>query len=640
MLASGCRASAVSLQAPPCRGEGGEGLHVLQNGGRLSLNQSSASPAGASSVWAATALGLSFVGSRRRRRSCRLAAVTTAERTALPPKALSFLQSADESATSTTAPGKGGNASLEGIRRADMVWQRIKERSARKAQGEDLDPPKQVVRRGETKSPAGMQSFDVVVCGGTLGILVARALQNEGYAVCIVERGVVRGRDQEWNVNAQELEPLIRQEIISKEEADQALQSSWPSSRVGMEGAHAVEFYAGALNAGVSPKVLVDAARRRFEAAGGVIMEQTMLDAIDIFDDGAVLQLSRQAEGKVQVRARLVLDAMGAGSPIVAQARNGAPPDAACLVVGTMASGFPAEANKAGDYLYACMPKKGSKKSGHQAFWEAFPSENGGRDGTERTTYYFTYVLPGLDNLPSITDVFEEYVDALPEYQNVRLEQLEVRRALCASFVAYKDCPLPTPFDRVLQVGDAAGIQSPLSFGGFGALCRHLPRLRLAISEALHDDLLKATDLSQINPYLPNLSMQWTMYRSIAQPPEDEPEFVTRMMGGILSASARCGDEVMMPILQDVFSLGSLAPTLASWMSRDPAIIPLFVRSMGVSNVAAALSHLASLTLYTGLSKLEPLLRPYADTLPAAERFQWHRRFEAWKYGSGLDYEH
>ena len=73
---------------------------------------------------------------------------------------------------------------------------------------------------------------------------------------------LVRGRDQEWNVNAQELEPLIRQEIISKEEADQALQSSWPSSRVGMEGAHAVEFYAGALNAGVSPKVLVDAARR------------------------------------------------------------------------------------------------------------------------------------------------------------------------------------------------------------------------------------------------------------------------------------------------------------------------------------------------------------------------------------------
>ena len=38
----------------------------------------------------------------------------------------------------------------------------------------------------------------------------------------------------------------------------------------------------------------------------------------------------------------------------------------------------------------------------------------------------------------------------------------------------------PTP-----QVGDASGIQSPLSFGGFGALTRHLPRLQTAIAEAL-----------------------------------------------------------------------------------------------------------------------------------------------------------
>lgn len=36
-----------------------------------------------------------------------------------------------------------------------------------------------------------------------------------------------------------------------------------------------------------------------------------------------------------------------------------------------------------------------------------------------------------------------------------------------------------------MQVGDASGIQSPLSFGGFGALTRHMGRLRGAITEAL-----------------------------------------------------------------------------------------------------------------------------------------------------------
>jgi hypothetical protein len=33
------------------------------------------------------------------------------------------------------------------------------------------------------------------------------------------------------------------------------------------------------------------------------------------------------------------------------------------------------------------------------------------------------------------------------------------------------------PCERILQVGDASGIQSPISFGGFGAITRHLGRL-------------------------------------------------------------------------------------------------------------------------------------------------------------------
>ena len=45
--------------------------------------------------------------------------------------------------------------------------------------------------------------------------------------------------------------------------------------------------------------------------------------------------------------------------------------------------------------------------------------------------------------------------------------------------------PLKPAWDRVLQIGDASGIQSPLSFGGFGAMTRHLARLRQAILEAL-----------------------------------------------------------------------------------------------------------------------------------------------------------
>lgn len=46
-------------------------------------------------------------------------------------------------------------------------------------------------------------------------------------------------------------------------------------------------------------------------------------------------------------------------------------------------------------------------------------------------------------------------------------------------------CAGTMPATPPLQVGDASGIQSPLSFGGFGALTRHLHRLQNAIAEAL-----------------------------------------------------------------------------------------------------------------------------------------------------------
>jgi lycopene cyclase CruP len=52
-------------------------------------------------------------------------------------------------------------------------------------------------------------AFDVVVCGGTLGIFMATALQRKGFKVCVVERGPLKGRAQEWNISRKELQELV-----------------------------------------------------------------------------------------------------------------------------------------------------------------------------------------------------------------------------------------------------------------------------------------------------------------------------------------------------------------------------------------------------------------------------------------------
>jgi lycopene cyclase CruP len=52
----------------------------------------------------------------------------------------------------------------------------------------------------QTQEPLETVDWDVIVCGGTLGILIGCALAVRGLRVALMERGILRGRVQEWNV--------------------------------------------------------------------------------------------------------------------------------------------------------------------------------------------------------------------------------------------------------------------------------------------------------------------------------------------------------------------------------------------------------------------------------------------------------
>ena len=95
--------------------------------------------------------------------------------------------------------------------------------------------------------------------------------------------------------------------------------------------------------------------------------------------------------------------------------------------------------------------------------------------------------------------------------------QLRIRRLLYGGFPCYADAsPLAPAFDRVLQIGDASAAQSPLSFGGFGSMLRHLPRLGEGVHEALAGDRLRRRDLAWLQPYQPSLSASWLFQRAMS----------------------------------------------------------------------------------------------------------------------------
>ncbi len=74
----------------------------------------------------------------------------------------------------------------------------------------------------------------------------------------------------------------------------------------------------------------------------------------------------------------------------------------------------------------------------------------------------------------------------------------------------------PTHLPCPPQIGDASAAQSPLSFGGFGCMMRHLPRLARGLHQALDEDRLARGDLAWLQPYQPSLAASWLFQRSMS----------------------------------------------------------------------------------------------------------------------------
>jgi lycopene cyclase CruP len=479
--------------------------------------------------------------------------------------------------------------------------------------------PPQVVTEQDSK--LGSVDWDMVICGGTLGILLGATLVQRGWRVAILERGELRGRQQEWNTSRHELQVLAELELLSVEELETAIASEFNPNRIAFHGGP--EFWVkDILNVGVDPVYLLECLKQTFLQRGGKLLEHTAFEQVTIHPDGVCIQAGQT------LTAKLLIDAMGHFSPIVAQARAGQQPDAVCLVVGTCAKGIPA--GTTGDLMVSLAPIE----QGHQCFWEAFPA----RDG--RTTYLFTYADFAPEQ-PSLEQLFEQYLNALPAYQGIDLAQLEAQRAMFGLFPSYRNSPLALPWSRLLAVGDSSGCQSPLSFGGFGAMLRHLHRLSNGIEAALGSDALSVADLKLLQPYQPNLSVTWLFQRamSVRTAQSLEPNQINALLSVVFEAMETLGEPVLRPFLQDVVQFSPLYRTLLQVSWQAPSMIPKILRQVGSKALLDWMGHFIALGTYSGLNQAKPLIQAWSKQLPERSRFRWQQRLDAWAYGAGADYQ-
>lgn len=524
--------------------------------------------------------------------------------------------------------GAGGASSYAALKRVDGQWLQMRMRES------VTGPAPEVVHRNMGSCPEigpETEVYDAVVCGGTLGIFVAAALCMKGFKVAVIEKGKLQGRSQEWNISRKELDELVKYGVISVEDLQSVISAEFNPNRCGFKGFTEV-WVEDILNLGVSPFKLLELVKEKFLEIGGVLMEGVAVTKLNVFDDAAVLML----DNSKTLYSRLVIDAMGNFSPIVRQIRWGQRPDGICLVVGTCARGF--ENNTTSDVIYSSHPALPVGESNLQFFWEAFPAGSGPKD---RTTYLFSYMDVSPER-PSLEQLLEIYLDLMPEYQNVQLNDLEIMRVLFGIFPTYQSSPLQASFDRVLQVGDASGIQSPVSFGGFGSITRHLGRLAHGISESLEGDFLDKGSLALLNPYMPNLSATWLFQKAMSAQTKTavSANFINTLLATNFHSMEKLGDPVLRPFLQDVIQFGPLAKTLGSIILSRPDILPSIFRQVGLQAILEWTVHFTWLGIYTILyMAIAPWFLSRISKMPKKEQFVWRRRIDAWKYGSGLDYQ-
>ncbi|MEN9206536.1 MAG: hypothetical protein Q6K70_12080 [Thermostichales cyanobacterium DRC_bins_46] len=383
------------------------------------------------------------------------------------------------------------------------------------------------VQQGQTQrqpvlvKDAGLErdaDWDLIVVGGALGALYGAAMARMGYRVALLERLPFGRMNREWNISRMELQTLVDLGLFTDAEVDSLILREYRDGFNKFFDAHSpvkarVLHTPTVLNLAIDAEKLLHWCGEMILQQGGKIIDHCEFVGAAIGPRAVQVQgRLRQSGELVSVTGRLLVDAMGTASAIAQQLNQGRAFDSVCPTVGAVITGGFEPGVWDSDYG-DILASHGDSSRGRQLIWELFPGP-----GSELTFYLFHYHQVHPENPGSLLALYEDFFRILPEYRRCDLERLSWKKATFGYIPGrFRTGPLPL-VDRVLLIGDAAAMQSPLSFTGFGSLVRNLPRLTDLTDTALRHDLLGGQDLSHIRAYQGNAAITWLFSRGMMIP--------------------------------------------------------------------------------------------------------------------------
>ncbi|MEG3927160.1 flavin-dependent dehydrogenase [Microcoleus sp. D3_18a_C4] len=432
-------------------------------------------------------------------------------------------------------------------------------------------------------SDSGDTFYDLIYIGGALGVIHAAVMARLGYRVLLVERMPFGRMNREWNISRDEIQSLIDLGLFTAAEIETLIAREYKDGYNKFFDANnppvaqaPVLHTPKVLNVALDGEKLLNLAGVKLTEAGGEIWDETEFIRADVEAEKVVVQ-GRHLPTKADRTAlgRLLVDAMGSASPIAWQLNEGRTFDSVCPTVGAVIDGGFEPGiwdSEYGDVLHT----HGDISRGRQLIWELFPGA-----GTELTVYLFHYHQVHPENPGSLLEMYEDFFAILPEYRRCDVDKLVWKKPTFGYIPGHfssNSSERSVAIDRLVSIGDAASLQSPLVFTGFGSLVRNLFRLTDLLDTALKHNLLTANHLNQIRAYQSNISVTWLFSKGMMVPTGSSlpPQRINSMLNtffGILAAQKLAVAETFIKDRTDWLTFNRLAleaagknPSLLLWI--------------------------------------------------------------------------
>ncbi len=442
--------------------------------------------------------------------------------------------------------------------------------------------PQEVIFKNKAKASDSdsQQAYDLIYIGGALGVIHAAVMAQKGYRVLLVERLPFGRMNREWNISRDEFQSLINLGLFTPEEFESVIATEYIDGFSKFFDAYnpthlkaPVLHTPKVLNVAINAEKLLRFCGDKLRQAGGDIWDETEFIRADIADTEVTVKLTHlPTQSSKQATARLLIDAMGTASPIAWQLNGSHTFDSVCPTVGAVIeSGFAPEVwdQNYGDVLNS----HGDISRGRQLIWELFPGGNG-----ELTFYLFHYHQVHPENPGSLLEMYEDFFNILPEYRRCDMEQLVWKKPTFGYIPGHfstSDRDRTIAFDRLVAIGDAASLQSPLIFTGFGSLVRNLERLTTLLNTALQHDLLTANHLNQIRAYQSNISVTWLFSKGMMVPTGKTlpPQRINSMLNTFFGLLAEEPPEVADTFIKDRTDWATFTRLALIAARKNPALL-------------------------------------------------------------------